>query len=109
MIGSNEPLDSQPPGCQEDGIEELPDGTPRHLQHGRELRRDQRLSCGGGIGVGVHQYRRDHGKDGLQERQDHRQLVDGAASRPGSGSWRACPLTSARAHGTSPLTASSQS
>jgi hypothetical protein len=34
------------------------------LQHGRELRRDQCLSCGGGIGVAVHQRGRDHGKDG---------------------------------------------
>ena len=51
MIGAEEPPDSQPPGCQEDGVQELPDGTPHHLQHGRELRRDQCLSCGGGIGV----------------------------------------------------------
>ena len=47
MILAEEAPDSELPGSQGDGIEELPDGTPHQLQHSRELRRDQRLACGG--------------------------------------------------------------
>jgi hypothetical protein len=64
MIGAEEPPDSQPPDCQEDGVQELPDRTPHHLQHSRELGRDQRLACSRGVGLDVHQHGRDHGKGG---------------------------------------------
>ena len=61
-----------------------------HLQHSRELHRDQRLTRGGGIGVVVHQYWRDHGEDGRTDSSCQR-VAESGQGRQVRDEWIAWP------------------
>jgi hypothetical protein len=50
----------------------------------RELRRDQRLACGRGVGVGLHHHRRDHGEDGRAQPTRQRVADSGQARHIGA-------------------------